>query len=386
MPMSKSLSSSSKLQSRKSQKSRKISVLTRLVQLAQKVTANPQVEGLSPIEQELIDLVERLIVQGSDHTLRQAMDQLQALNHPDAAHLIEFWAHDAASFTTLGWKTSETSGPVPGTASIMVIPLIVESSQTLSIPLSIPNRETMFELVRSFRRHGLIGPGPMAVVFPGLYRLEDLPRSWSAQRHWLDQCLAAVTNQGDEIPPPTPEPEPLTVFATQHRVFLRFLVGIALFADDDRERGPLGDNTFWDDDTSEIFAKPLEAWQQDAAAILSAVIPQATFNITRPSSWEDGLDAGRAMQNTLRLQHSLVNFIITQDVDPDGVIVALTWEAATRSWIITIEMVNTAIEAITVESEPISWACKLSPHEEIALILDTLQTYGIVHTIIEERE
>ncbi|HBQ94604.1 MAG TPA: hypothetical protein DD856_05805 [Sulfobacillus sp.] len=92
------------------------------------------------------------------------------------------------------------------------------------------------------------------------------------------------------------------------------------------------------------------------------------------------------MQNTLRLQHSLVNFIITQDVDPDGVIVALTWEAATRSWIITIEMVNTAIEAITVESEPISWACKLSPHEEIALILDTLQTYGIVHTIIEERE
>ncbi len=317
----------------------------RLITLAQAVAAEPDTEDLSPTEERLIECVIRLVTQGLDRKILQALTTLESRHAHEAADCVTFWAEDAASTVELLMMPNASAdadhaatppNPVPGEATAFLIPIIFFTPPGSSLPLTVPFGHTLDALARSFRQHGLLGAAPSVVLFPGLYRLADLPDTWSERRRWLQILCAHVTRQtANPIPRASHDPEAEPEEATATTLRLRFLVGAVIRAGDEESTTPAG--PLWDTDVP-LFASDadqmaaLTAWQETVTTLLARTMKAVSVWPGFPDLWSDALDAGLEWWNDVIIEQALATYCAQQGVTPDAVLADIRWNADATAW------------------------------------------------------
>lgn len=317
----------------------------RLITLAQAVAAEPDTEDLSAAEERLADLVTRLVTQGSDRKIWQALTTLESRQAHEAADCVIFWAEDAASTIEL-LMTSHASTdaahaappphPTRGEATAFLIPVICLTPPGTSLPLTVPLGHTLDALAHSFRQHGLLGPESSLVLLPGLYRLADLPETWSGRRRWLEILCAHVTRQTVQpIPPASPDPKADPQDSTVPTLRLRFLVGTIIRAGGETApplAGPAGDTDgpLFSSDADREAA--LTAWQETVTALLGRTMKAVAVWPGFPDLWSDALDAGVAWWNHVIIEQALAAYCDQRGVTPDAVRADIRWNADAAAW------------------------------------------------------
>ena len=351
----------------------------RLVQLAEQAAALPDEGNLSLVEHQLADMVARVVMRGSDQPLHQAIAQLDRMHHHEAAGLVEFWADEAA--TEVG-VVIDAAAKTSGVATAFLIPLVLVTEEPHAIPLTVSTDVTLNRIAKSLRDHHLVGSNASVIVFPGLYREEDLPQSWALRRQWLEKTVANVVEHASQTPQPEFAPPLLTCGGMG--VTLRFLAGVVAVADDDMDQGLMIMGYNPDEGSSVMEAIPdtleqhISAWREDFIAALAPVMKMTSVIAGLPELWANALEFGLTLVNHVALD-TLVRALLDQDgLEGRDALASIQWRDDENSWSI-------ALQAESYASGPFQWICTLDPHEELAQIMENLRDWGIGRMAIDER-
>lgn len=351
----------------------------RLIQLSQEAAAVADNDDMAPVEHQLAQLVERVITRGSDRPIQHAIEQLDAQHHHDAAELIEFWADEMASI--LGVRVATQDAVETGaSAAAFLIPLILIGQRPhTSVPLTIPTDVTLDRLTRSLRQHALIGPNPSVILLPGFYRLTDLPDSWARRREWLQQIIAGAAHQPAAVPQASVEPHPLTFDDAGTTLYLRFLVGIVITADDDADPIPfMVDYQLEDDSATDQALHAVGEWQQDVASILTPVMKHISVVVAAPEIWTDARNSGIHLANEVALDLLAGIFLNQAVLDPHDVVAVIEWDTDEAFWLITLQAPSSVSEAL-------HWNGPLDYREELEQIMEILRAHGVGRFSVNER-
>lgn len=276
----------------------------RLVALAQTAAADADTEDLSSDEERLADRVVRLIAKGSDRSILRALEWLDAQHAHEAADLLAFWAEDAAD--TVEVVLNQDGHAAAGEATTFLVPMVLAAPRDKTLPLAIPLTAPFGQLTQSFRAHQLIGIEPSLVLLPRLFRLADLPSTWSGRRQWLNSLLAALREEPTSGPRSTPEPVEDAEGMPGLMLHLRFLAGAIV--DDGTDRG----RPVWDasdrSPEADTIVDHLESWQRTAADLLQEALRVTVVIPGVPNLWRDALNDGLDLWNHATLGTSLEAF------------------------------------------------------------------------------
>ncbi|PSR32276.1 MAG: hypothetical protein C7B46_15000 [Sulfobacillus benefaciens] len=363
----------------------------RLITLAQTVAAEPDTADLSATEERLIALVLRLVTQGSDRKIWQALTTLESRHAHKAADCVTFWAEDAASTIELlmmpdasvdAEHAATPPDPVPGEATAFLVPVIFFTPPGTSLPLTVPLGHTLDALAHSFRQHGLLGAEPSLVLFPGLYRLADLPDTWSERRRWLQILCAHVTRQtANPIPLASPDPEAEPEEAPATTLRLRFLVGAVLRAGGEDSTTPAG--PLWDTETP-LFASDaaqvaaLTAWQHTVTALLERTMKTVSVWPGFPDLWSEALDAGVDWWNHVVVESAFTTYCAQRGVAPDAVLADIRWNADASAW-------QGAFLTMADTGPSWFWVGWGDPADQRDALLEALRSLGIRRIALDEQ-
>lgn len=338
-----------------------------LVQLAKEAAVSSDADALSDAESRLADVLARRLDQGTDSVVQRALERLDAEQVDAAADVLSFWADDAA--THLDLLVTRGAETVAGTLSLFLVPLVLVTEADRTVPATISLADTLDHLATRFRHWGLIGPDPSLGLFPGLYRLTDLPVSWARRRQWLRQVASAVAHQPAAVPAPTLEPGLLTKDAAATSLHLRFLLGFVLTEDGDDAGEFLGAAWPPDGDANDDLHRRIEEWQQSVSAALSAVLPQTSLITGLPDTWCAAIENGRVLWNIVVTDTMLAAFLERTGTDPDQIVATVQWENAVGGWKITCHT--------PAQSEvPWAWVSASDPEADLHALLDYLHQQG----------
>ncbi len=348
----------------------------RLVELAEQAASSPDQDDITLVEHQLADLVARVVTRGSDQPLYQAIEQLDERHHHDAASLVEFWADEAA--TEIGIELGDVV-KAHGVATVFLIPLVLVTESSHAVPLTLPTDITRNRIIDSLRKYGIVGPTTLVTVFPGFYRLEDLPESWAIRRQWLEQFVTHLADSARDIPQPEFGPPLLT--SGDLGLTLRFLIGLIVTADDDEDDGLMlsGYNTDEDDDQDQAaIGQWISDWRDEFITVMEPVMKLTSVIAGIPDVWANALEFGQTLVNHVAID-TLVRALLSQQiVDIRDAIAAIDWDPDIDAWGITVRA-----DAFTVG--PFYWTCAQDPEAELTQIMENLRDWGIGRIAIDER-
>ncbi len=346
----------------------------RLITLAQAT----QSDDFSPQEGRLADLVSRLIARGSDRSIERALDYLGVHGDLEAAARILFWAEDAASTMDIIVSPDKVSSdPTIAELTCFLVPLVFITPSSFTLPLNIPLTETLNQLAQSFRQHHLIDALPTLILLPHLYRLQDLPSTWSARYQWLQQLLAAASSQPYHLPPPSLEPENSSTSEHSATIHLRFLLG-AVVLDSEVSHRPLWDQDIpWEE--SDTMYSHGSAWQDTVIALLQQVLPDTIVLPDLPDLWSDALTSSLNLWNHVVLDTTWDWFCRESAAPPEAVVADVRWVPEEPAWSVTF--------ATPFYRGPTwLWMCPDDPVQERHQLLDALHDHNISRIQLDMRD
>lgn len=321
--------------------------------------------ALSTREQRLANVVVRSLRQGRDQPVLDAIAALDEQHAHKAADLLTFWADDAAQ--TLEIQVTSPEGPVPGTATFVLIPFFISRTGPDPLPLDLRSHRQFDPLVKSLRAHHLIGPGPTLYLCGGFYRLADVSTSWAARRDWLQQVVREAAGQPASVPPPTPEPLQNWPVQTVH-MHLRFVVGVVIAAGDDDsvtwnqlERPPLADDA---------MEETLEGWRADVGALMLEMLESPAVVPGDPGLWTDAVQSGIELWNEMVSAIMLDGHCRAANATPDRVLADIRWTEKDAAW-------QVALSSPALTSAPWRWLVAEDPIESRDDLADFLRHQGI---------
>lgn len=351
----------------------------RLVQLAVQAAAIPSHNELTLAEHQLAELVARVVMRGSDQPLHQAIAQLDRQHHHEAADLVEFWADEAA--TEIGVEMDGTN-KTSGIATAFLIPVVLVTEAPHAVPLTIPTDITLNQIVTTLQRHGLVGPDARVIVFPGLYREDDLPQSWASRRQWLEETVAQANKRSDATH--RPEFEPPLLVCGDTGVTLRFLAGVVATADEDDAPGLMmvGYNTDEDallqDAGQAAIGQRISEWRDDFVAAMAPMMKLTSIVAGLPDVWANALEFGRTLLNHVALDTLVRTWLDRDGLDAREVIASIEWNDEDDAWRVTLRTESTA-------SASWRWSAAVDPQDELTAIMENLRDWGVGRMAIDER-
>lgn len=337
----------------------------------------PDRDDLTLVEHQLADLVARIVIRGSDQPLNQAIEQLDQRHHHDAAGLVQFWADEAA--TEIGIELGDVA-KTSGVATAFLIPLVLVTEAPHAVPLTLPTDVTRKRIIDSLRKYEIVGPGTLVTIFPGLYRLDDLPESWAIRRQWIEQFVTQVADPTRDIPQPEFGPPLLTSGGLG--LTLRFLIGLIVTADDDEDDGLMlagyGTDAEDDDEDQANLGPWISDWRDEFITVLEPVMKLTSVIAGLPDVWANALEFGQTLVNHVAID-TLVRALLGQESgDIRDAMAAIEWDPEIEGWGITVR-------GDTFESGPFYWMCTQDPEVELTQIMENLRDWGVGRMAIDER-
>ncbi|MHB8409987.1 MAG: hypothetical protein ACYDHY_18200 [Acidiferrobacterales bacterium] len=280
-------------------------LLSRLMDLAGRAVEE-QNSKTRHAESSLHRAVQSALEKGDDRQVQEAIDALESLHLEKEADLLRFHAVESAWVCAVSIQTP--TGLVSGEAQMFLIPILLGTEDGKPVPRGLPAQtgasaeSPLRAATHSFRRHGLIGPGPGLALLPRLYEFSDLPHTWSQQRGLLRRIVASLVDEPAlDILPAESERTP------RRHIALRFLVLCALVTDNDKVAGPLINGDLLDlinlDDADAMAA--FTGWKNDFEHIVENMDGVSLTVIGVPGPYTDALFDGIDMNNVAELKFAI---------------------------------------------------------------------------------
>ncbi|MFO1429132.1 MAG: hypothetical protein U1F76_03175 [Candidatus Competibacteraceae bacterium] len=278
----------------------------RMVDLASQLVWNP--ERSDRQFGRLADLIEKYLAAGEDQVIQRALERA-----PD------FRVHDEIVNDVLNcieWQTISGENAEPIELILFAVPLhliLHARADRVAIPWTLPQVDL---LVKSFRRHGLVGRAPTVLLYNYLYAFTELEPLPYSKRYRLPQRLLK-TFGGSRPVDLFQHYDYIALPPGEAHLLLRFIVGLVLQGPEDRQ--PFADITETEDSHLERIAGWAGAFAREVEQQLHRPDLEIICCSSLPALLQSALQEGHHQHRELALQ-----LLISQAIDENGSAVVLS--------------------------------------------------------------